>query len=151
MNPPHTERLRLSSGTELACFTAGDPSRPALLLLHGLPNSSRRSRATIPALAPVAFVIAAAHAGTCSMQTICCWKRTRRKPPHRWPTSSDAPKPRRLPQRRQPLRRPCGEELRASLQGQRHYACACAHSATIHCTKASTLRSRRRASVPSSQ
>lgn len=52
------QRLRLSSGTELAFMTAGDASRPALLLLHGTPNSSRLFRALMPALARDAYVIA---------------------------------------------------------------------------------------------
>jgi pimeloyl-ACP methyl ester carboxylesterase len=58
MNPPNTQRLRLSGGSELAFFTAGDPSKPAVLLLHGLPNSSRMFRATVPVLAEVAFLVA---------------------------------------------------------------------------------------------
>ncbi|CAN7726787.1 alpha/beta hydrolase [Variovorax paradoxus] len=53
-----TERLRLSSGTELAFTTAGEASRPALLLLHGTPNSARLFRAVVPALSQAAFVIA---------------------------------------------------------------------------------------------
>lgn len=38
------DRLRLSGGTELAFRTAGEPSMPAVLLLHGTPNSSRMFR-----------------------------------------------------------------------------------------------------------
>ena len=34
------ERLRLSGGTELSFITAGQPSRPALLLLHGTASST---------------------------------------------------------------------------------------------------------------
>jgi pimeloyl-ACP methyl ester carboxylesterase len=52
------QRLRLSGGTELSFVTAGDPSRPALLLLHGFPNSARMFQNVIRGLADVAFVIA---------------------------------------------------------------------------------------------
>ncbi|WPH17495.1 alpha/beta fold hydrolase [Variovorax paradoxus] len=45
-----TERLRLSGGIELSFTTAGEASRPALLLLHGTPNSARLFRAVVPAL-----------------------------------------------------------------------------------------------------
>lgn len=51
-------RLRLSGGTELSVVTAGDASRPALLLLHGFPTSARTFRDVIPGLAHVAHVIA---------------------------------------------------------------------------------------------
>ncbi|WP_202839588.1 alpha/beta fold hydrolase [Luteimonas saliphila] len=53
-----TQRLRLSSGRDLSYSTAGDPGAPALLLLHGTPNSSRMFRQVAPALAQVAHVIA---------------------------------------------------------------------------------------------
>ncbi len=52
------ERFRLSGGTELAFTTAGIASNPALLLLHGTPNSSRLFRDVVPALAQVAYVVA---------------------------------------------------------------------------------------------
>ena len=52
------ERLRLSCGNELAFVTAGDASRPAVLLLHGTPNSAQMFRAVVPALAQSACVIA---------------------------------------------------------------------------------------------
>jgi pimeloyl-ACP methyl ester carboxylesterase len=52
------ERMRLSGGTELSYVTAGEPSRPALLLLHGFPSSSRTFRHVVPALAEAAYVIA---------------------------------------------------------------------------------------------
>ncbi|WP_219339778.1 alpha/beta fold hydrolase [Luteimonas salinisoli] len=52
------KRLRLSGGTELAYATVGDASRPALLLLHGTPNSARMFRSVVPALAQAAYVIA---------------------------------------------------------------------------------------------
>lgn len=58
MNPPNTQRLRLSGGGELAYFTAGDPSLPPVLLLHGLPNSSRMFRGCVPGLAQTAYLIA---------------------------------------------------------------------------------------------
>lgn len=52
------QRLRLSGGTELSCITAGEVSLPAVLLLHGFPNSARMFREVIPALSQVAHVIA---------------------------------------------------------------------------------------------
>jgi len=52
------QRLRLSGGTELSYVTAGDASAPAVLLLHGTPNSSRMFRELVPALAQAAHVIA---------------------------------------------------------------------------------------------
>ena len=52
------KRLRLSGGTELSFFTAGDASRPAVLLLHGTPNSARMFRDLAPALAQAAYVVA---------------------------------------------------------------------------------------------
>ncbi len=51
-------RMRLSGGTELAYATAGDPSKPALLLLHGFPGSADYFRALVPELSRVAHVIA---------------------------------------------------------------------------------------------
>lgn len=54
----HRQRLRLSGGTELSFATAGDPSKPALLLLHGFPSSSRTFRAVMPMLSASAYVIA---------------------------------------------------------------------------------------------
>lgn len=50
--------LQLSGGGELAYLTAGDPGRPAVLLLHGFPGSADYFRGVIPALSDVAFVIA---------------------------------------------------------------------------------------------
>ncbi|WP_326540472.1 alpha/beta fold hydrolase [Pseudorhodoferax sp.] len=52
------DRLRLSGGTEVAFRTAGEPSRPAVLLLHGTPNSSSLFRALMPALSEAAYVVA---------------------------------------------------------------------------------------------
>jgi len=51
------QRLRLSSGTELSFITAGEASRPAVLLLHGFPNSARMFRHVAPALSQSAYVI----------------------------------------------------------------------------------------------
>jgi pimeloyl-ACP methyl ester carboxylesterase len=39
---PEVQKIRLSSGSEMAVRTAGDVSKPALVLLHGFPSSSRR-------------------------------------------------------------------------------------------------------------
>src|SRR5688500_6436859 len=52
------QRLRLSGGTELSFTTAGEASRPAVLLLHGSPSSARMFREVIPGLSRVAYVIA---------------------------------------------------------------------------------------------
>ncbi|WP_343716306.1 alpha/beta hydrolase [Inquilinus sp.] len=52
------QRLRLSSGTELAYREAGDEGAPALLLLHGMPNSSSGFRDVIGPLARHVRVIA---------------------------------------------------------------------------------------------
>ena len=58
-----TERLarssiRLTTGGDLAFVTAGDPRRPALLLIHGFPSSADTFRTIIPTLAEVAYVAA---------------------------------------------------------------------------------------------
>ncbi len=58
MNPATRQRLHLSGGTQLSFITAGDPSKPALLLLHGFPSSSRMFRDLIPELSTAAYVIA---------------------------------------------------------------------------------------------
>jgi pimeloyl-ACP methyl ester carboxylesterase len=52
------QRLRLSSGNELAFRTAGDKAAPALLLLHGFPNSSRGFRDVVDPLARHVHVVA---------------------------------------------------------------------------------------------
>ena len=52
------KRLRLSGGTELSFFTAGERARPAILLLHGFPNSSRMFRKVAEELARAAYVVA---------------------------------------------------------------------------------------------
>jgi len=51
-------RFKLSSGTELSFLEAGSKADPAVLLLHGMPNSARGFRGVIPALAKSAHVIA---------------------------------------------------------------------------------------------
>ena len=58
MRPSSRQRLRLSGGTELSFITAGEPSRPAVLLMHGTPNSARMFREVMPELSQVAYVIA---------------------------------------------------------------------------------------------
>jgi pimeloyl-ACP methyl ester carboxylesterase len=52
------QRLRLSGGPELSFITAGDSSRPAVLLLHGFPSSARTFRDVVPDLSQAAYVIA---------------------------------------------------------------------------------------------
>lgn len=52
------QRIRLSNGAELSFITSGDASNPALLLLHGFPNSSKGFRAVVPALSQAAYVVA---------------------------------------------------------------------------------------------
>jgi pimeloyl-ACP methyl ester carboxylesterase len=52
------QRLRLSNGVELRVVTAGDRTKPALLLLHGFPSSANTFRDAIPILAKTAYVIA---------------------------------------------------------------------------------------------
>ncbi len=52
------QRSRLSGGTELSFITAGESSRPAVLLLHGSPSSARMFRGVIPGLSQIAHVIA---------------------------------------------------------------------------------------------
>jgi pimeloyl-ACP methyl ester carboxylesterase len=58
MDPATRQRFRLSGGTELSFITAGDASKPAVLLLHGFPTSARSFRDVVPALARAAYVIA---------------------------------------------------------------------------------------------
>lgn len=52
------QQFRLSNGAVLSFITAGAPSNPAILLLHGFPSSSRTFRDIIPHLSEVAYVIA---------------------------------------------------------------------------------------------
>ena len=58
MRAPNRQRLRLSSGTELSFITSGESSKPAVLLLHGTPQSARYFRNIVPELSRVAYVIA---------------------------------------------------------------------------------------------
>jgi pimeloyl-ACP methyl ester carboxylesterase len=51
-------RLRLSGGTALAFIAAGEPAKPAVVLLHGSPSSAQMFREVIPALSQIAYVIA---------------------------------------------------------------------------------------------
>lgn len=55
---PTRQRFSLSGGTELSFLTAGNEADPAVLLLHGMPNSARGFRDIIPVLAWEARVIA---------------------------------------------------------------------------------------------
>lgn len=57
MSPATRQRLRLSGGTELSFITAGEPSKPALLLLHGFPSSARTFQKVVPELSQVVYVI----------------------------------------------------------------------------------------------
>jgi pimeloyl-ACP methyl ester carboxylesterase len=50
--------MHLSTGPQLSYRVAGDPSLPALLLIHGFPNASGGFRHIMSALAEVAYVIA---------------------------------------------------------------------------------------------
>jgi pimeloyl-ACP methyl ester carboxylesterase len=52
------QRLRLSGGTELSFITAGDASKPAVLILHGFPGSAGYFREVVPELSEAAYVIA---------------------------------------------------------------------------------------------
>ena len=58
MRTASRQRLRLPGGTELSFITAGDSSSPAVLLLHGTPQSARYFRGLVPELSGVAQVIA---------------------------------------------------------------------------------------------
>lgn len=52
------QRIALPTGVELDVATAGDPAAPAIVLLHGFPESHRTWRHQIPVLAERFFVIA---------------------------------------------------------------------------------------------
>jgi pimeloyl-ACP methyl ester carboxylesterase len=58
MRPATRQRLRLTGGTELSFITAGEASKPAVLLLHGFPSGARMFHEVVPALAQAAYVIA---------------------------------------------------------------------------------------------
>jgi pimeloyl-ACP methyl ester carboxylesterase len=53
-----THRLALSTGVELDVYTAGDPANPAIIFLHGFPESHRTWRHQIAALSGDYFCIA---------------------------------------------------------------------------------------------
>jgi pimeloyl-ACP methyl ester carboxylesterase len=55
---PTRQRLRLAGGPELSYIIAGDAAKPAVLLLHGSPQSARMFRDVIPELSHIAYVIA---------------------------------------------------------------------------------------------
>jgi len=52
------QRIALPTGVELDVATAGNPAAPAMVLLHGFPESHRTWRHQIPELAKTHFVIA---------------------------------------------------------------------------------------------
>lgn len=58
MRPATRQRLPLSGGTELSFITAGDASKPAVLLLHGFPGSAGYFREVVPELSQAAYMIA---------------------------------------------------------------------------------------------
>lgn len=58
MPSPTRRRLRLSGGAELSFLTAGEPSRPALLLVHGFPNAARMFEPLMRSLADECYLIA---------------------------------------------------------------------------------------------
>src|SRR5688572_1738691 len=58
MRPATRQRLRVSGGTELSFITAGEPSKPAVRVLHGFPSSARTFRDVVPELSQAAYVIA---------------------------------------------------------------------------------------------
>jgi pimeloyl-ACP methyl ester carboxylesterase len=55
---PALRKVSLSSGGEVAVRTAGDASKPALVLLHGFPGSSRTFRDVIAPLSGSVYVVA---------------------------------------------------------------------------------------------
>jgi pimeloyl-ACP methyl ester carboxylesterase len=58
MRPAPRQRVHLSGGTELAFLTAGEMSRPPVLLLHGFPGSADYFLGVMAELSEVAYVIA---------------------------------------------------------------------------------------------
>ena len=54
----HREKFLISNGAALSFVTAGVPSRPPIILLHGFPSSSRTFRDIIPGLSKLAYVVA---------------------------------------------------------------------------------------------
>jgi len=55
---PEVQKMRLSSGEEIAFRTAGDASKHALVLLHGFPNSSRMFRDVMAPLSGSVHLVA---------------------------------------------------------------------------------------------
>ena len=53
------QRVALPTGVELDVAVAGDPAHPAVLLLHGFPESHRTWRHQIPALAAAGYFVLA--------------------------------------------------------------------------------------------
>lgn len=53
------QRIALSTGVELDVAVAGDPKHPAIILLHGFPESHRTWRHQIPALAKAGWFVLA--------------------------------------------------------------------------------------------
>lgn len=62
---PLARRLRLSGATELSFVTAGDASKPAVLLLHGFRSSARTFRDVVPELSQAAHLIAVRRSRSC--------------------------------------------------------------------------------------
>jgi pimeloyl-ACP methyl ester carboxylesterase len=58
MQPAARKRLRLSGGTEMSFIEAGEASKPAVLLMHGTPNSARMFRDIVTELSQIAHVVA---------------------------------------------------------------------------------------------
>jgi pimeloyl-ACP methyl ester carboxylesterase len=58
-------RLSLSTGVELDVFTAGKPANPALIFLHGFPESHRTWRHQVTALSDRYYCIAPDQRGYC--------------------------------------------------------------------------------------
>jgi pimeloyl-ACP methyl ester carboxylesterase len=58
MRPANRQHLRLSGGSQLSFITAGDKSKPPLLLVHGFPGSADYFRDVVPTLSQAAYVIA---------------------------------------------------------------------------------------------
>jgi pimeloyl-ACP methyl ester carboxylesterase len=58
LSVPARSSLKLAGGTQLSYITAGSKECPAVLLLHGLPNSANGFRDVFAPLAEVAYVIA---------------------------------------------------------------------------------------------
>lgn len=58
MRSATSRTMTLANGRKLAFILAGDEAKPALLLIHGFPSSSRTFRDVIPALAELAYVVA---------------------------------------------------------------------------------------------